>query len=124
MSEAKAPKMGFEQAGSQQQTRLGDCLWDAHAAGGKIVEFTTGRSFAEFEDNELLRSVVGKMLEIMTDALTELRRHHPDEFAKLNGATALIERGAGDGEVWRVVKDVVPELTVQIQTRLEEWHQS
>jgi uncharacterized protein with HEPN domain len=122
-SETKPAKMGYEGKEIQAQTQLGDCLWDAHAAGGKILEFTTGRSFAEFEENELLRSVVTKMLEIMTEALSELRRHHAEEFSRLDAAR-LIERAGGDLEIWRLAMEVVPELTVQIQTRLEEWHQS
>jgi uncharacterized protein with HEPN domain len=123
-NEEKPVKMGFERQGAEAQVRLGDCLWDAHAAGMKILEFTAGRSFEEYRDSELLRSVVEKMLEIMIEALVEMRRHFSEEFTKLDGGSRLIEARDADGEVWQVVKDVVPEMVAQLQTMLDEWHQA
>ena len=124
MDEPKTPKMGYEGKGAEAQARLGDCLWDAHSAGSKIVEFTLGRSFAEYEESELLQSVVEKMLEIMAEALVEMRRHFPEEFAGLDGGSRVIEAKAAGVEAWRVVQEVVPQMAVQLQTMLDEWHQA
>jgi uncharacterized protein with HEPN domain len=124
VNEAKTPKMGYEGKGAEAQARLGDCLWDAHSAGGKIVEFTSGRSLAEYEESELLQSLVEKMLEIMAEALVEMRRHFPEEFARLDGGLRVIEVKASGAEAWRVAQEVVPEMVVQLQTMLDEWHQA
>jgi len=124
VNEAKTPKMGYEGNGAEARARLGDCLWDAHSAGGKIVEFTSGRSFAEYEGSELLQSVVEKMLEIMAEALAEMRRHFPEQFARLEDGSRLIEIQVGRREIWRVVQAVVPEMVAQLQTMLDEWHQA
>ena len=124
VDEAKTPKMGYEGNGSEAQARLGDCLWDAHSAGGKIVEFTAARSLADYEESELLQSLVEKMLEIMAEALVEMQRHFPAEFARLDGGLRVIEVKASGAAVWRVVQEVVPEMVLQLQTMLDEWHQA
>ena len=117
-------KMGFERGG-EQQARLGELLWEIHAAGEKIVEFTQGRVFADYAENEVLRAVVEKMLGIMGEALNEMRRGFPEQFAKLAGAERIAEAGAAPAEAkaWKVVEEVVPELVGQAREMLEEWHQ-
>ena len=117
-------KMGFERGG-EQQARLGELLWEVHAAGGKIVEFTQGRSFVDYAESEVLRAVVLKMLGIMAEALNEMRRGFPEEFSKLAGAERIAEVCAAPAEakVWKVVEEVVPELVGQAREMLEAWHQ-
>ena len=122
-------KMGFERAGEQEQLKLGELLWDVHAAGMKIVEFTSGRDLADFADNELLRSVVAKMLGLIADALHQVQAQFPDEFTKISNGNKLIETGAAaetlSGEkVWRVVEELIPELVAEARTLLEDWHQA
>jgi hypothetical protein len=96
MSEERAVKMGFERAGELEQVKLGDCLWDVHAAGMKLLEFTSGRSFEEYSESELLQSVVSTMLKIMADRLEQMRRQFPTEFAKIDDASRR-NRGPGAG---------------------------
>ena len=121
--------MGFERAGELEQVKLGELLWDMHAAGMKIVEFTGGRDFEEFAGSELLQQVVASMLKIIGDALGQVRAQFPDEFAKVSNGNRLIETGAAaetmtDEKVWRVVEELVPELVAEVRALLEEWHQA
>ena len=122
-------KMGFERAGELEQAKLGELLWDVHAAGMKIVEFTGGRDFAEFAGSALLQQVVASMLKIIGDALGQVRAQFPDEFAKVSNGNRLIETGAAVDtlaaeKVWRLVEEGVPELVAEARTLLEEWHQA
>ena len=126
MSEERAVKMGFERAGELEQVKLGDCLWDVHAAGMKLLEFTTGRRFEEYCQSELLQSVVSTMLGIMADRLEQMRRQFPAEFAKIDDAPRLIEAAESTDQpkVWRVVEESIPEAVAQARAVLEHWHEA
>jgi uncharacterized protein with HEPN domain len=126
MSEERAVKMGFERAGELEQVKLGDCLWDVHAAGMKLLEFTSGRSFEEYSESELLQSVVSTMLKIMADRLEQMRRQFPTEFAKIDDASRLIEAAESTNQpkVWRVVEESIPETVAQARAVLEHWHEA
>jgi len=124
MSDARPPKMGFEHASEQAQTRLGDLLWDAHAAGSKLLEFTAGRSFEEFSESEPLRAAAQAMLTIMAQSLTAISREFPAEFAKLDADTSNIREfiPASDSSLWTAVQSA-PEVVADVQTLLDQWHQ-
>ena len=126
MAEERVIKMGFERAGELEQVKLGDCLWDIHAAGMKLLEFTTGRSYEDFSESELLQSVVRSMLEIVVSRLEDVRRGFPAEFAKLPDAERVIEgvAMAKEEKTWRLVEENVPELVEQARTLLEQWHEA
>jgi uncharacterized protein with HEPN domain len=49
-------------------------LWDAQQASQRIMRFTAGKSFAEYEADELLRSGVERQFEIVGEALNQLSR--------------------------------------------------
>jgi uncharacterized protein with HEPN domain len=116
-------KMGFERS-TEQQSRLGDLLWDVHAAGAKIVEFTAGRGFEEFAANEALRAAVGSMLAIMMDGLGAIRTEFPAEFARMEDAPALLGvKLDGDQKVWRAAEETVPPVVAQARELLDAWHQ-
>jgi uncharacterized protein with HEPN domain len=121
--------MGFERATGQEQARLGELLWDVHAAGLKIVEFTTNRDFKEFAGNVLLRTVVAKMLSLIADGLDQLQAQFPSEFAKISNANRLIETGIqaetlSADKLWQVVEELIPELVAEARAILEDWHQA
>ncbi len=119
MAEAR---MGFER--TEAQTRLGDVLWDLHAAGAKVLEFTAGRGWAEFDESELLQAFCGKMLGIVADCLRELRTRFPEEYARVPGADRLAEatEQTGPASVWRMVEEVLPGAVAEVQAMLAEWH--
>ena len=121
MGEA-AGKMGYEGKAAAAQVAVGDDLWEMHAAGMKIVEFTAGGTLAGFLAHEALRAAVRAMLGLMGDALGRLRKMAPATAAKLDGPDLLqlCERmdTVGDAAVWAFVQAALPELLARTQTEL------
>jgi uncharacterized protein with HEPN domain len=123
----KAPKMGFEDAGVQQQAGLGDFLWDAHAAGTKVLDFTAGRTSEEYAAHEVLRAAVESMLQIVAAALEDVQEYFPQEFARIEHAGTMITlRGllgtGADTAVWSFVQESLPALMGEVAVLLEDWH--
>lgn len=125
----KPEKMGFEGLAAAEQVKLGDCLWDIHAAGMKVLEFTSGRDFADYAESDLLQGVVTSMLAIIAARLDDVRTGFPDEFVKIDHANRLIAVGAPEHPftaetVWRVVEELLPDAVTSTRTVLEDWHQA
>ncbi len=89
-------------------------LWDAQRAAQRIVRFTVGKSFDEYQADEMLRSAVERQFEIIGEALGALRRADPglaQEIPQLARIVAfrniLIHAYAivDDRLVWTVVED-------------------
>ena len=119
--------MGFEGQAAQQQAGLGDFLWEAHSAGSRILDFTSGRTFTDYEAHEVLRAAVESMLGIVAASLEDVQQYFPEEAAKIehrSEAIALRPRlGTGsDAEVWRFVEASLPELMGEVAALLEDWH--
>jgi len=49
-------------------------LWDARRAAERVARFTRGRSFADYEADDFLRSAVERQLEIVGEAFNQLQR--------------------------------------------------
>jgi uncharacterized protein with HEPN domain len=49
-------------------------LWDASNAGTAIADMTAGKSFADFDNDLVLRSAVERQFEILGEALNRLDR--------------------------------------------------
>lgn len=49
-------------------------LWDAQRAAERLARFTHGKSFADYQADDFLRSAVERQLEIVGEALNQLRR--------------------------------------------------
>lgn len=124
--DAPMPKMGFEHAAEQEQVKLGELLWDVHAAGMKIVEFTSGRDHDDFAESELLQSVVTSMLGIIADSLRQLHAQFPGEFAKISNGNRLIDAASltAPDKLWRLIEEQIPELVAEARALLEDWHQA
>ena len=75
-------------------------LWDAQRAVERVMRFTSGKTFDDYRKDELLRSAVERQLEIVGEALSQLRR--------VDEATA-----AGISELPRIVgfRNVVVQAT-------------
>lgn len=53
-------------------------LWDARDAAERIRRFTAGKSFVDYQGDELLRSAVERQFEIVGEALGRLRAIDPE----------------------------------------------
>ena len=120
-------KMGFEGKTVAAQVLTGDDLWEMHAAGSKIVEFTAGRGLGDFEKSEALRALVRSMLEVMGADLERLGKTAPELAARLDGPDLLelclrLET-AQAGELWGFVQAALPELLARTETELSAWHE-
>lgn len=52
-------------------------LWDAQQAAERALRFVRGKTFDDYLSNELLRSAVERQLEIVGEALSQLRKADP-----------------------------------------------
>ena len=53
-------------------------LWDAGQAAARVARFTSGKTFADYETDEYLRSAVERQFEIVGEVLSQLRRIDSD----------------------------------------------
>ena len=90
-------KMGYEGKAAAAQASTGDDLWEMHAAGTRILDFTAGGDLAGFAAHELDGP---DLLELC---------------ARMQEAT--------DAEVWAFVHAALPELLARTQTELAAWHE-
>lgn len=61
-------------------------LWDARRAAERVARFTRGKTFDDYDADDLLRSGVERQLAIAGEALSQLRRFDPataDEISEL-----------------------------------------
>jgi uncharacterized protein with HEPN domain len=58
-------------------------LWDAQQAATKAQRFVHGRSFDQYLSDELLRSAVERQLEVVGEALNQLRKVDPATAAQI-----------------------------------------
>lgn len=103
-------------------------LWDAEQAAARIERFAAGRSFDEYLGDELLRSAVERQLEIVGEALNQLRKSAPGAAAQIPDLpravalrNVLIHAYAtvDDRLVWGVVEQHLPALHEAIRTLLQ-----
>lgn len=76
-------------------------LWDARNAADRIASFIYGVSGDSYVSDELRRSAVERQLEIIGEALNNLRKNDPDTAARIPGYRP--ESVSGVGRVGRVM---------------------
>ena len=130
MNETKPVKMGYEGRLEAAQVSLGDDLWELHAAGAKIAEFTDGRTLAEYESHEALRAAAERMLTIMSEAALRIAEQSAEQASRLGDVAGLhslagriAEQQTTNAEVWRFLREVLPGLSADAQVELERWHE-
>lgn len=96
-------------------------LWDALHAAERIARFTAGRTLDDYLANDMLRSAVERQFEIVGEALSVLRRSHPELAATIPDLPRMIAfrnvlihgyATVDNHLVWGVVeRDLVPVIT-------------
>jgi uncharacterized protein with HEPN domain len=94
-------------------------LWDALQAVGLVRRFTSGRSFAEYKDDPMLRSAVERQLEIIGEALNQLSKADPHigaaipDLPRIVAFRNILVHGyavVDNALVWQLLDDRLPEL--------------
>jgi uncharacterized protein with HEPN domain len=94
-------------------------LSGAREAADDILSFTAGKTFADFHGDGLLRAGVERKLEIVGEALSQLRRLRPDLAAKVPDLAQIIAfrnilvhgyHAIDKTLVWRVIEADLPRL--------------
>ncbi|ROZ61652.1 DUF86 domain-containing protein [Ramlibacter sp. WS9] len=61
----------------------GKLVWDAQQAAERVVRFTVGATFVDYDADEYLRSAVERQFEIIGEALNRLSRVDPATAATI-----------------------------------------
>ena len=61
-------------------------LWDAQNAAERIARFTAGKTFGDYDADEILRSAVERQFEIVGEAMNQLGRVDPETAAAISAA--------------------------------------
>lgn len=103
-------------------------LWDASRAADKVSTFVAGRTFDDFLRDDLLRSAVERQLEVIGEALAQLRRLDPSwaeripELHRIVGMRNVLVHGyasVDDALTWGVVEGHLPDLRERLARLLE-----
>lgn len=104
-------------------------LWDALRATGFLRRFAAGKTFAEYQDDVLLRSAVERQFEIVGEALSQLAKSNPDMAAQVPELPRIVAfrnilihgyANVDDALVWQVLTDKLPQLETAVRTLLAE----
>lgn len=98
-------------------------LWDMLTAARAVVEFTQGRTLADYESDLMLRSAVERQIEIIGEAARRISKEFQEAHSEIPWRPMQAQRHvlAHDyGEIkhdriWRVAEAHVPELIVLLE---------
>lgn len=104
-------------------------LWDAHRATERIVRFTTGRDYAGYGADEMLRAAVERQFEIIGEAFNGLRRTDPGLAARIPELPRIVAfrnvlihgyATVDNRLVWAVVEGDLPGLQALLARLLDK----
>ncbi|MBK5221639.1 MAG: DUF86 domain-containing protein [Acidimicrobiia bacterium] len=94
-------------------------VWDAHRAVSLVMEFVTGRSWADYEADVQLRSAVERQFTIVGEALNSLRRVDEELAERVPDLARIVAFGnvlilgyaaIDDRLVWEVATERAPAI--------------
>jgi len=102
-------------------------LFDISESCRHISEFTSGKSFQDYEQDRMLRSAVERQFEIVGEALNHLNRIDPDtaneipDFQRIIAFRNILIHGYAaiqDRTVWGVIEGDLPSLADNVERLL------
>ena len=98
-------------------------LWDMLTAARAVVDFTRGRTLADYESDLLLRSAVERQIEIIGEAARRVSKefqvaHSEIPWRPIQAQRHVLAHDYGEikhERVWRVAETHVPELIVLLE---------
>ena len=104
-------------------------LWDAREAAQRVVRFTHGKTFGDYQADELLRSAVERQLGIVGEALNQLSRIDPTiaalipDLPRIVGFRKVLVHGYATVDnriVWGIVEANLASLVDSIEALLAQ----
>lgn len=105
-------------------------LWDVRGAAERIATFVSGLTEASYREDELRKSAVERQLEILGEALKNLRAADPGtaaampDLARIIGMRNVLAHAyavVDDGVVWEAATGRVPALVEIVEGLLAEF---
>lgn len=102
-------------------------LEDIRIAASRILDFTSGRNFDDYNNDEMLQSAVERQFEIIGEALNRLSKIDPDTVSKIERYERIISfrniliHGYDVIEntvVWDIIQQDLPKLHNQVESLL------
>ncbi|MEW6266022.1 MAG: HepT-like ribonuclease domain-containing protein [Thermodesulfobacteriota bacterium] len=102
-------------------------LFDISQACNEIKEFTRRMSFEEYSGNSLVKAAVERKFSIIGEAMTRLKREHPEilfritDYEKIIGFRNVLVHGydlINDATVWSAIKESLPILVREVEDLL------
>lgn len=109
----------------QLETRA--LLWNIQDSARAIVNFTSGKTRADYLTDRLLRSAVERQFEIIGEAMTRLAQRDSataariSDFRRIIGFRNVLIHGydaIDDETTWRIVVGKLPVLLLEVDTLL------
>ena len=104
-------------------------LFDVKQAAERIARFCAGKTFADYQGDELLRSAVERQFEIMGEALSQLARSDPPLVEQIKDHRKIIAfrnilihayATVDDRIVWGVVEGDLPAFRASLNGLLPD----
>jgi uncharacterized protein with HEPN domain len=104
-------------------------LWDAHDASKKAVSIASGLDIEEYLSQWVLQSAVERQLEILGEALRNLRAKNPDTAERIPNVHAIIATRnilvhayaqVDQQKVWEIITQDLPVLVPVLEALLSE----
>lgn len=104
-------------------------LYDIRNATSLVWDFTSGRSFEEYQSNVMLRSAVERQFEIVGEAISQLAKIDEEtasritEYQRIIAFRNVLIHGYADVDdqiVWGVVTKDLPRLARDVEKLIED----
>jgi uncharacterized protein with HEPN domain len=102
-------------------------VWDAAKAAERIARFTDGKTFADYAQDEMLRSAVERQFEVIGESLGQWRKASPEHVACLPDLARIVAfrnvhihgyASVDDQLVWGMVVTQLPGLLRELRALL------
>ena len=99
-------------------------LYDIQQATEKVTSFVSGKSFADYESDDLLRSGVERQFEIMGEALNQFSKIDAEvitqitDYQKIISFRNILIHGYADIDnrlVWNILENKLPGLLQEVR---------
>jgi len=104
-------------------------LYDIGEAASAIIRFVHGKTYDDYEDDELLRSGVERKFEIIGEALNRINKDDPGVFGKIRERRSIVSfrnflahgyDRIDDRIVWGIVEEDIGNLLEDVENLIRE----